>query len=207
MGGLTYYPTPPAVGLIPPFPAGWGVYTPGTPGFLDLVNSLEGDAGDASDGFDDAFALASSAVDAIGDLMSTGDPLVDEVSSAADDFNSITDEISDELEAATALYDTAEAGLLTAIAIQEAGLNEPGPFSIPGLPALASVALPDALDLLGMVYQAMQNAFASFVTMVENYVLSAVSAAFSSAGGGVSTELGPPIDFWPSEDAYFRKRP
>lgn len=206
MGALTYYPPPPASGLIPPFPAGWGEYTPGTPGFLALVQSLQGDAGDTSDGFDDAFALVSSAVDDMGDLMAAGDPTVDTIASAAADYEAITDEISTELEIATALYDTAEAGLLTAIAIQEAMGNEPGPFSIPGLPSLAAIALPDAFDLLGFIVQSINNALTAMAGLIEAYVQGVIAALTSpTATGGGGLELEAPADWAASMEDFIRR--
>ncbi len=174
-----YYPPPPGVGLIPPFPFGFVVYTQGTLGFADLVNSLEGDAGDPSDGFDAALAIVEAAADAMSVTLTVNDQMLEAASDAADVYDAITDEISTELAAATTIYDAAEEALTVAIDAQQALGDEPGPFSLPGIPGLAAIIDPGAFDIFGWIYGELDwwcNYWVDYTNAFETQVINMVLA-------------------------------
>ena len=137
--------------ILPPVVAPWGVYTPGIPNNLATVQALQGDAGDSTDGFDDAY-------NAVAGVLATADAAEQAwldaeapFEAAADVYMAITDEISVELAAAASLYDVLESGLGTAIAAL-AGLGAgPQPISLPPIPGLANIAVPQPVDLTALI--------------------------------------------------------
>jgi hypothetical protein len=179
--------------ILPPVVPPWGVYTPGVPNNLLTVTALLGDAGDSSDGFDDAYA-AVSAIFAITDPIEQAwlaeEPVFE---AAADVYMAITDEISGILAVATALYDVTESGLGAAI-ISLTGLgNAPQPASLPPIPGLPNVVVPQPVDITALIATVTGGEIESAVDEIEAYldsylgsILSAPASTYNGPGEGSS---------------------
>src|SRR5271157_2672127 len=111
-------------------------FTSGAPAFAALIDSLQGNAGDPSDGFEAAAALVSGALPAIESAMTQSDTMIALVSALADDLGNTPDTLDASLAALDSLYAQMESDLGLAIdALQTIG-DPPAAFQIPGIPAL-----------------------------------------------------------------------
>src|SRR5277367_3678233 len=137
--------------ILPAVTSPWGDYLPGTPNNLQTVSALLGDAGDTSDGFDDAMAAIEAELSVTDALEQAWLAAEAPFETAADVYMAITDEISGILATATALYDVTESGLGTAI-LALAGIGAaPQPPQLPPPPGLPNVNVPQPVDISELI--------------------------------------------------------
>jgi hypothetical protein len=168
---MGYYP-PVGVGVIPPLAAGYGQWQTIGSSFLELVESLQGDSGDPADGFEAAFALVSTAVDGLGDIVTSAMGAVDDSTTAAAAVTSIGDEVSTELAEAQAVYQSLQGPVLVAIQALSGLGNQPSGVSLPGLPVIGGVDVGEAINLtqeiIGFVNLGIQDVVGVIDTQLSN---------------------------------------
>jgi hypothetical protein len=126
-------------------------FTVGTPAFTQLALTTLGDAGDFSDGFDDAFNAVAAALTALDAGSVTGDTLLAALDGPLADFLALGDDVNDLLVAGTVISDGWEAAVQTSIFNAGYGLPAVPAISILAAPGLPSVALPALVDLTAAI--------------------------------------------------------
>ena len=185
-----WYPISKGKVLLNPPPKGFGSYTPGKPGFLDLVNATQGNAGSASDGFDAAMSLlmaADTLFAAANDGVNVTLSVLDTVMA---DFDAITDELGPLIDVGTALADADEGNLGEALL---AAIPIPNPPTLLPIPTVPTIAL--ALTSLNNAGTGIGNSLLSLVSGI-------ACQSYFGGGGGCGMPSAPPADASSSSPSY-----
>jgi len=86
-------------------------FVPNTPAFTALAQSTLGDAGTPADGFDDAMAAVSAAVDAAGGSVSDASAAALDLDGVLSDFPTAADDLDQMLSLGRDMWDASEGGL------------------------------------------------------------------------------------------------
>lgn len=175
--------------ILPPVQLPWGVYTPGTPNNLATVNTLQGDAGDAADGFDDAFALVEDVFTVLDAGAATSDTMIGTLSDAISVYDSLQDTLDAELAVAAAVADGIGQTLSSILSLIPSLGSAPPQIGLPGIPGIASLIVPQPVDLTSLVSNLLAGVLTQFeqdvINDLDGYLASLIASSGFGGGGGL----------------------
>jgi hypothetical protein len=181
-------PTPPGATA---WPGGIVLFEQGTPANLPLVTDALGDYGTAADGFDAAYAAAAAVVATQDTANNTGDVMLVSLAQAEADWEALPDEVSALLAAQTAVYDADEAALQSAILAMGQAPLPPFPASMPPLPGLPSLSIPQPVDVNALIQSlAVQAPTGGGISLLPTLIGAIIANPTGAVATGIAGLLG-----------------